>query len=65
MLTELNHFLLVSKNLERTKDFYCRVLGLTVAKERPVFVRAGVSRCAEKAASRRLGRGVQSPGLVS
>jgi len=37
MLTELNHFLLVSKNLERTKDFYCRVLGLKVAKERPDF----------------------------
>lgn len=37
MLTELNHFLLVSKNLERTRDFYCRVLGLKVAKERPDF----------------------------
>jgi len=37
MLTELNHFLLVSKNLERTKDFYCRVLGMKVAKERPNF----------------------------
>ena len=37
MLTELNHFLLVSKNLERSKDFYCRVLGLKVATERPDF----------------------------
>jgi len=33
----LNHFLLVSKNLERTKDFYCRVLGFEVAAERPDF----------------------------
>ena len=37
MITELNHFLLVAKNLERTKDFYCRVLGMEVAKERPDF----------------------------
>ena len=37
MLTELNHFLLVAKNLERTKDFYCKVLGLEVAQERPDF----------------------------
>ena len=36
-LTELNHFLLVAKNLERTKDFYCKVLGLEVAAERPDF----------------------------
>ena len=36
-LTELNHFLLVAKNLERTKDFYCRVLGMEVASERPDF----------------------------
>ena len=36
-LTELNHFLLVAKNLEHTKDFYCRVLGMDVAKERPDF----------------------------
>ena len=27
----MNHFLLVSKNLERTKDFYCRVLGFELA----------------------------------
>jgi catechol 2,3-dioxygenase-like lactoylglutathione lyase family enzyme len=37
MITELNHFLLVAKNLERTKDFYCRVLGMEVASERPDF----------------------------
>src|SRR5581483_8273191 len=37
MLTELNHFLLVAKDLERTKDFYCRVLGMEVAAERPDF----------------------------
>ena len=36
-ITTLNHFLLVSKNLERTKDFYCRVLGFEVAAERPDF----------------------------
>jgi len=35
-ITALNHFLLVSKNLERTKDFYCRVLGFEVA-DRPDF----------------------------
>ena len=35
-ITELNHFLLVSKNLERTRDFYCRVLGFEVA-DRPDF----------------------------
>src|SRR6266478_8652642 len=33
-LTGLNHYLLVAKNLERTKDFYCKVLGLKLA-ERP------------------------------
>ena len=37
MITELNHFLLVSKDLERTKDFYCKVLGLEVTPERPDF----------------------------
>jgi catechol 2,3-dioxygenase-like lactoylglutathione lyase family enzyme len=36
-ITALNHFLLVSKNLERTRDFYCRVLGFEVAQERPDF----------------------------
>jgi catechol 2,3-dioxygenase-like lactoylglutathione lyase family enzyme len=36
-LTELNHFLLVAKDLERTKDFYCRVLGMEVDRQRPDF----------------------------
>ena len=35
-LTELNHYLLVAKDLERTKNFYCDVLGLELA-ERPDF----------------------------
>jgi catechol 2,3-dioxygenase-like lactoylglutathione lyase family enzyme len=35
-ITELNHFLLVARNLERTKKFYQEVLGLEVA-ERPDF----------------------------
>ena len=35
-LTELNHYLLVAKSLERTKDFYCNVLGMELA-ERPDF----------------------------
>ena len=35
-ITELNHFLLVAKNLERTKTFYQKVLGLKVAP-RPDF----------------------------
>ena len=35
-LTALNHFLLVAKNLERTKDFYRNVLGMELA-ERPDF----------------------------
>ena len=35
-ITELNHFLLVAKNLERTKEFYQKVLGLEVA-DRPDF----------------------------
>jgi catechol 2,3-dioxygenase-like lactoylglutathione lyase family enzyme len=35
-ITELNHFLLVAKNLERTKDFYQKVLGLEIA-DRPDF----------------------------
>ena len=35
-ITALNHFLLVAKNLERTKKFYENVLGLQVA-ERPDF----------------------------
>ena len=36
-LTELNHFLLVARDLERTKDFYCRVLGMEVDQQRPDF----------------------------
>ncbi|HKU45817.1 MAG TPA: VOC family protein [Burkholderiales bacterium] len=35
-LTELNHYLLVARNLERTKKFYQEVLGLQLA-ERPDF----------------------------
>ncbi len=35
-LTELNHYLLVAKNLERTKKFYQDVLGMKLA-ERPDF----------------------------
>jgi catechol 2,3-dioxygenase-like lactoylglutathione lyase family enzyme len=35
-ITELNHFLLVARNLERTRDFYQKVLGLELA-ERPDF----------------------------
>jgi len=35
-ITELNHFLLVAKDLERTKSFYQKVLGLEIA-ERPDF----------------------------
>ena len=36
-ITELNHFLLVAKDLERTRDFYCRVLGMEVDAARPDF----------------------------
>ena len=35
-LTQLNHFLLVAKNLERTRKFYEDVLGMALA-ERPDF----------------------------
>lgn len=35
-VTELNHFLLVARDLERTRNFYQRVLGLEIA-ERPDF----------------------------
>jgi len=35
-LTELNHFLVVAKDLERSKDFYRDVLGLELA-DRPNF----------------------------
>ena len=36
-ITELNHFLLVAKDLERTRDFYQRVLGMELDKARPDF----------------------------
>jgi catechol 2,3-dioxygenase-like lactoylglutathione lyase family enzyme len=36
-VTELNHYLLVAKNLEKTKTFYQKVLGLKLASERPDF----------------------------
>jgi catechol 2,3-dioxygenase-like lactoylglutathione lyase family enzyme len=36
-ITELNHYLLVAKNLEKTRDFYQKVLGMEVAAERPDF----------------------------
>ena len=36
-VTELNHYLLVAKNLEKTKKFYEKVLGLKLASERPDF----------------------------
>jgi catechol 2,3-dioxygenase-like lactoylglutathione lyase family enzyme len=36
-ITELNHFLLVAKDLKRTKDFYCKVLGLEISDQRPDF----------------------------
>src|ERR1700694_945970 len=35
-VTGLNHYLIVAKNLERTKDFYIKVLGMDLA-ERPDF----------------------------
>src|SRR5882762_7924340 len=35
-VTGLNHYLIVAKNLERTKEFYCKVLGMELA-ERPDF----------------------------
>jgi catechol 2,3-dioxygenase-like lactoylglutathione lyase family enzyme len=35
-LTELNHYLLVARDLEKTKDFYCDVLGFELA-DRPDF----------------------------
>src|SRR5258706_14863956 len=36
-ITDINHYLVVSKNLERSKKFYEEVLGLNVAAERPDF----------------------------
>ena len=34
-ITELNHYLLVAKNLERTKKFYQKVLGLRASPSGP------------------------------
>ena len=36
-VTALNHFLLVAKDLERTRNFYEKVLGMEIASERPDF----------------------------
>ena len=36
-ITELNHYLLVARDLEKTRDFYQKVLGMEVAAERPDF----------------------------
>ena len=36
-ITELNHFLLVAKDLERTREFYQRVLGMELDQARPDF----------------------------
>ena len=35
-ITALNHYLLVSKNLERTKNFYQQVLGLEARRGGPI-----------------------------
>jgi catechol 2,3-dioxygenase-like lactoylglutathione lyase family enzyme len=35
-ITSLNHYMIVAKDLERSKDFYCKVLGMQVA-DRPEF----------------------------
>ena len=50
-VTELNHYLLVAKNLEKTRKFYQKVLGLEISGERPDFgfpgywLRAGGNIC--------------------
>lgn len=60
-ITELNHFLLVAKDLERTKNFYRDVLGLEIA-ERPDFgfpgywLKAGKDICVHLAS--------QEPNLI-
>ena len=36
-ITALNHYLVVSRNLERSKKFYQSVLGMKLASERPPF----------------------------
>jgi catechol 2,3-dioxygenase-like lactoylglutathione lyase family enzyme len=56
-LTSLNHYLIVSRNLERSKDFYSRVLGMKLAP-RPDFgfpgywLRAGSNVCVHLASKR-------------
>jgi len=56
-LTDINHFLLVSRNLERAKEFYCKVLGMKLAP-RPDFgfpgywLRAGNKICVHLASHR-------------
>jgi catechol 2,3-dioxygenase-like lactoylglutathione lyase family enzyme len=35
-ITELNHYMIVSQDLERSKTFYCNVLGMEIA-DRPDF----------------------------
>jgi len=50
-VTELDHYLLVAKNLEKTRKFYQKVLGLEISGERPDFgfpgywLRAGGNIC--------------------
>jgi catechol 2,3-dioxygenase-like lactoylglutathione lyase family enzyme len=36
-VTSINHFLLVAKDLERTREFYQRVLGMELDRARPDF----------------------------
>ena len=48
-VTQLNHYLLVAKNLEKTKDFYQNVLGLELAERISAF-RAIGSRPAKTSA---------------
>jgi len=50
-ITSLNHYLIVSRNLERSKKFYQKVLGMKLASERPAFgfpgywLKAGTNIC--------------------
>ncbi len=56
-LTSLNHYLIVSRNLERSKDFYRKVLGMKLAP-RPDFgfpgywLKAGGNICVHLASKR-------------
>jgi catechol 2,3-dioxygenase-like lactoylglutathione lyase family enzyme len=68
-VTELNHYLLVARNLEKTKKFYQTVLGLKLASERPDFgfpgywLKAGGNICvhlASQAPNRIRDRGVRA-----